>query len=101
MTRRITLRPEAEAEITDSIHWYDLRSPGLGGEFLRAVQAALAKIERNPALYPIVHGEVRRAPVRKFPFSILYAIDDRGIVVVSCFHTHRDPNRWKSRVDPH
>jgi hypothetical protein len=29
---------------------------------------------------------------------VLYQVDPTEIVIVSLFHTSRDPNEWKSRV---
>jgi plasmid stabilization system protein ParE len=98
MIRRIALRPEAEAEIAESIDWYEARGKGLGSEFLRAVDAAIANVVRNPAAYPIVLGEVRRAPVRRFPYSVIYTADTEELLVIACFHTHRDPKRWQERL---
>jgi hypothetical protein len=38
----LALEPEAEAEIAEARDWYDRRSPGLGVEFVGAVDAMLA-----------------------------------------------------------
>ena len=39
MSRRLIVRPEAEAEMTDAFDWYEDRVPGLGSEFLLCVDA--------------------------------------------------------------
>ena len=54
MTRRLVLEPEAEAEIDEAAGWYEARSPGLGPEFLRAVEGLLGAIQRNPYQYQVV-----------------------------------------------
>jgi plasmid stabilization system protein ParE len=98
MTRRLTLRPEAESELSEAVDWYEARGKGLGTEFLRAVEAAIANIERNPLAYPVVENETRRAPVRRFPYSVLYTANEIEIVVLACFHGRRDPRNWKART---
>jgi toxin ParE1/3/4 len=98
MIRRIALRPEAEAEIAETIDWYEARGKGLGADFLRAVEAAIANIVRNPAAYPIVHGEARRAPIRRFPYSVIYSVGADELLIIACFHGRRDPQRWKERL---
>jgi plasmid stabilization system protein ParE len=51
MTRRIVFRPEAETELTEAVDWYEARSQGLGAEFLRALDAVLAQVQRQPTLF--------------------------------------------------
>jgi hypothetical protein len=48
MNRRLTLRPQAEVEIGEAAVWYEGCGAGLGNDFLRAVDAAVAAIQRNP-----------------------------------------------------
>jgi hypothetical protein len=58
MNRKVILRPEAEAELAEAIDWYESRGKGLGADFMRAVDAAMAAIERNPEQHQIVKGQV-------------------------------------------
>ncbi len=37
MSRELIVRPEAEAELAQAFEWYESRIPGLGLEFIRAV----------------------------------------------------------------
>ena len=62
MTARLVVRAAAEADITGAAIWYEQRSPGLGTEFLRAVDVALAEIARMPERFPLVYHKSRRAP---------------------------------------
>lgn len=64
---RFQLRSSAEADLDDAFVYYEMRRLGLGLEFLNAVEATLARIERAPQLFPIVYKDVRRALVRRFP----------------------------------
>jgi len=41
MSRRLIVRPEAEADITKASLWYEEREPGLGSEFIVEVRAAI------------------------------------------------------------
>jgi len=95
----LRIRPEAEADIAAAYTYYEEASEGLGAEFLRAVEATLAIIERTPQLYAVVHREVRRALLRRFPYAIFYVVDGDTVVVLACFHARRDPAQWQRRVD--
>ena len=98
MTRGLVLEPEAEAEIAEAASWYEARNPGLGPEFLRAVEGLLGAIQRNPHQYQVVFREVRRAALRRFPYGLMYIATEREIIVVACIHGRRNPNRWKGRI---
>ena len=103
LLRKLLIRPEAEAEIVEAHNWYRLQAEGLGSEFLRALDACLSSVEREPLTYPIVYKEVRRALVRKFPYSIFFVyeqVDEENerIIVLACFHTRRDPKKWQERA---
>lgn len=94
----LSIEPEAEAEILEAYWYYEDREQGLGTEFRRAVEACLDVITRHPRAYATVHGEVRRALVRRFPYSIFYLMEERQLVVIACFHASRDPEEWRRRV---
>jgi plasmid stabilization system protein ParE len=98
VTRRLTLRPEADAEVDEAAAWYAAQAPGLGGEFVRAVDAAISAIQRNPSQFPLVHRDAGRAVLRRFPYSIVYRSTAEEIVVLSVFHARRDPADWKARL---
>lgn len=98
MTRPLILRPEAEAEISEAYRWYEEQSRGLGAEFIRAVDACLSSIERQPNLYPEVYKQARRALIRRFPYGVYYVILSASIDVAACFHLRRDSRGWRSRL---
>ena len=94
---RVLFRPEAEGELIEAIDWYEVRSPGLGADLLRCVDACVERILRQPESYPVVHRKTRMALVRRFPYLLLYRITDEGISVVAVFHAKRDPKIWQAR----
>jgi plasmid stabilization system protein ParE len=94
---RLVVRPEVEAELSEAAEWYEVRAPGLAAEFLRAVDARIASVLRNPSQYPLVHEQKRRALVRRFPFSLIYVASEHEVVVLACMHSRRHPNRWQQR----
>ena len=93
---RLVFRPEALREVLDARTWYEDRSPGLGFEFARAVDAAVARALRLPFDFACFEGEFRHVTTRKFPYFIIYRLTDSELVVVSCFHHRRRPGSWMS-----
>jgi plasmid stabilization system protein ParE len=97
MTPRLSLRAAAKADLDEAFLWYEERSTGLGYEFLRAVRATLAQIERNPGLFAIALDDIRRAHLLRFPYALYYVMNDAGTVVLACAHGRQHPRRWQSR----
>jgi hypothetical protein len=58
MTNKIIIRPEAEREVQEAFDWYEELSEGLGFEFLRAADACLSGIQRNPLAFPAEFAEL-------------------------------------------
>ena len=99
ITREILVRPEAEAEVQQAFDWYQEQSEGLGLEFLRAIEACLSSVSRNPFAYTVVKvPNVRRAVVRRFPYALFYLVDDDAIVIIAVFNVKRRPIDWLRRV---
>lgn len=74
---KIRFHPEAELEFGDAIRWYEHQRKGLGSEFLLCIDEAIEKIIRTPQLFPLVHKNIRRVVVRKFPFAVFYEIKEK------------------------
>ena len=98
MSLPIRLLPEARAEFDAAADWYDQQRAGLGVAFVAAVRDALQRIAANPRLHPAVYQAVRKAVVRQFPYVVLYQEEPDEVLVISVFHTARDPATWQSRI---
>jgi plasmid stabilization system protein ParE len=94
---RRVLRPEVEPELRKDARWYEGRQAGLGAAFLEAVDEALRKIEDKPRLYPEVHLDIRRAPLKRFPYGVYYVLVAKEIHVLAVAHDRRHPSRWRRR----
>ena len=94
---RLRFRPEARLDILEARAWYEDRAKGLGGEFTRSIDTTAAGILRFPHAFPQVFGDVRKAVLRRFPYSLLFLIDGEDIVVLGCFHQRQDPRSWTER----
>lgn len=94
---RLLFQAPAKSDTREAFDWYEARSTGLGFEFLRAVRAALAAVERNPAQFPVVVDDIRRVRVRRFPYSMFYVVLPEATRILAVMHDRRDPQRWLSR----
>ena len=91
------LRPAAAADVEGAFRWYEDQRPGLGEEFLGAVQAGLELVAAHPLAAPIVHRDTRRLLLRRFPYGVFYRLVEDDIVVVGVLHAKRHPRVWRGR----
>jgi hypothetical protein len=63
VTYALVFRRRAAEEVYTGRRWYEAQKPGLGARFEAAVIRALEHIADNPALFPRIRGEIRRAVV--------------------------------------
>lgn len=98
MNRELSLTEDAERDILEAFSWYEERRSGLGEDFLTCVDASLQGIRRMPEMHAVVYRSFRRALIRRFPYAVFYEIDDQGITISGCFHTARDPDKWRQRL---
>ena len=89
--------PEAEAEFIASIDYYEDREVALGYDFSTEVFAAIQSIVKYPDAWPVIEDEVRRCLVNRFPYSVLYSIEQNEVYVLAVMHLRRHPDYWKYR----
>jgi toxin ParE1/3/4 len=89
----------AHADLIKAHDWYELQSPGLGKEFIRAIDAAFAVIARYPVVFRSVHRDLRRVSTKRFPYFVYYECTNPGTArVVAILHTAMDQDRLKPRL---
>jgi hypothetical protein len=93
-----SFHPEAESEFNRAIDYYEEIEPGLGYDFAIEVYSAIQRAVSFPKAWPIIDGEVRRALVRRFPFGILYSVENGRIFIAAVMNLHRQPEYWKDRM---
>ena len=85
-------------EVSESANYYEEEVEGLGKTFLEKVQSAVQNIKRNPLMYRIIQGNYRRHLLARFPFAVIYRIENQKIYVLAVMHLKRSPNYWRSRT---
>jgi plasmid stabilization system protein ParE len=92
---RVHFSEQAATELEAAAIWYEEQQRGLGSEFIRSIDVSLSKISRSPLLYSIALDEMRRCLLKKFPFGIFFSIESDHILIVSIFHSRRNPQKLK------
>jgi plasmid stabilization system protein ParE len=93
-----SFHPAAQVELDKAFLYYEGRQPGLGRRFDAAFEECLSRVLDNPKAWGVIDDGFRLCRLKKFPYGILYKIQDEGIVIVAVMHLHRRPGYWKDRV---
>jgi toxin ParE1/3/4 len=96
--KQIVFHPEAEAEIIEAAQYYEVNIPGLGSDFLRELEQGLDRITENPEASRRIGRRVRRRPLWRFPYNLIYAVYSDQIRIVACSHQKRRPFYWRKRL---
>lgn len=102
MTALLLIEPEAEQELEEAALRYDEERRGLGRRFLAEVAATVDRIRQFPrAGAPVPHVapelQARRAPVKGFPFHVVYFTAADTVRVLAFAHYRRRPGYWIER----
>ena len=88
----------AEIELDQAVQWYNAQAPGLGDAFLIEVLSAADRIAQLPqAWHPLGEG-LRRCRLSRFPYGLIYAIENGDVLVLAVAHLHRRPEYWRDRL---
>lgn len=94
MAYRLRFSPRALRETGEAQEWYELQSPGLGEEFIAAMELQLKRLEQAPLLYAEVIPGVRRSLLPRFPYGMFYAVRSDLVHVLAVLHDARHPSHW-------
>jgi len=92
--------PDAQAELNHAIDYYEANQPSLGYRFAIEVFAAVERIKANPGLWPVMDEQVRRCLVHRFPYGVLYSVDERKseLLILAVMHLHLQLGYWSERT---
>ncbi len=89
---------EAQRDLRSGTTFYEAQHQGLGKDFVFEIRRLCRRIVEAPHVGSEVQPGVRRRLVRRFPYSILYAVEDSEIIVLAVAHQSRHPDYWASRT---
>ena len=95
------IEPRAQKEYEDSVDWYITQSEKATINFIQSVQNSLDLICKQPYQYRKSYKTFHEIILKKYPFSIIYAIEEelKMVVVFSIYHQKRNPqNKFKKTV---
>lgn len=96
---KVDFHPEAEAELVAAIDYYETCEPGLGLAFALEANLALERAVKYPTAWTSLNTIFRRTLLRRFPFGLIYTLDENILLVVAVMNLHREPGYWQNRLE--
>jgi toxin ParE1/3/4 len=91
MSYNILLQTEALSEIQEAFDWYEEQKDGLGYELLEEIELCFQKLSEHPARYSYINPLYRRIKTDRFPYLLVFEIEDDSIIINSVRHIKRKP----------
>lgn len=94
----VVIHSAARAELDEAMAFYESRASGLGIDLQSKVEAAVAKIQESPEMWPPhKRSGFRKYFVERFPFMVFYMELVDCIWVAAIAHGSRRPDYWRRR----
>jgi plasmid stabilization system protein ParE len=94
---RVIFTSIARQELEDAVRYYELEYSGLGRRFKEEVKKAALRVANYPNAWSIERGDVRKCLLHKFPYKLMYSVEEDHILVIAVAHQHRKPDYWAGR----
>jgi plasmid stabilization system protein ParE len=94
---RVIFTRVARQELEDAVRFYEFEYSGLGRRFKEEVRKAALRVAEYPNAWSIERGEIRKCLLHRFPYKLLYSVEEDHILVIAVAHQHRKPDYWVDR----
>ena len=91
---RIIYSRRAERELHHIVTFYEENVPGLGGEFIEALDHCIHQGLDFPESGAPMAGGYRRLLMGRFPYCIIYRSMNDELRVIAVAHQQRKPDYW-------
>jgi len=98
MKNTVTFLKPARNELIDVISYYNHQSSGLGFDFALEIEKAIDRIDKFPESWTKLSKVTRKCRCNRFPYSIVYYLQDSSIIIIAIMHAKRKPKYWTDRL---
>jgi len=94
----LVIHDEAYRELDEAERYIEARRTGYGREFRSEVDACMKFILERPTGYAQRRAGFRYGSVARFPYRVIYRIDEDVIFIAAVYHGKRKPYGWMKRA---
>jgi len=91
MSFELLIQKEAWTEIQLAYDWYEEQKEGLGNDFLAEIEKCYNDLIENPHRHSYINHLYRRIKTERFPYIIIYEIEDERILILRVRHVKQKP----------
>jgi|SRR5437773_3260452 len=88
----------AEREIEETADYYGTQEAGLGFQSVEELNRAIAFILQFPNAWSQISKRSRRCLLRRFPYNVIYPVQQDTVTIVTVVHQRRDPKKWQTLI---
>ena len=87
--------PAAIGEYVAALEWYNERSETAAKNFIKEIKEKIKDVCSDPLRYPNTYKHFREKSLKKYPFCIVYFVDEikHMVVIMSVYHHKRNPHK--------
>lgn len=86
------IKEEADFEILQAFDYYESKKVTLGLEFLDYLEDYFETLKTEISFFELKRKpSYRELPLKKFPYIIIYSVNEAAIIIYSVFNTNQDP----------
>jgi toxin ParE1/3/4 len=95
--KRVEFESGAREDVRAAVGWYREKSERAALEFVGELKRAVASVQEAPSRWALRKDNMRRFPLWRFPFVVVYEEEDSRIAVWAVAHGSRRPEYWVKR----
>lgn len=92
----LLIEENAVLEIEEIYYWYENKSPGLGERFKEDLDKRMEIVNTHPLTFSYITFSHRRAPLKKFPYFIIYRLFEKKVIILSVIYGGRNLEELQS-----
>jgi hypothetical protein len=91
--KQVIITNRANSDIAKGRDWYESKEQNLGFKFMDCVYNCIDEIKKRPFGYPAKHRYTREMYVKKYPYLIIYSLEEEIIFILRVFPCKANPSK--------
>jgi plasmid stabilization system protein ParE len=92
--KSVVILPHASKELIEAKDYYAQEFPEVSHAFIEEFLHSVEFIRQFPEAWQKVGPNTHKCILKRFPFLVLYTIEESRIVITSVAHQHRHPDSY-------
>jgi toxin ParE1/3/4 len=100
---KLRFLPGVRDELREAAEYYNRSRQGLGREYTSEIRQKLKQALAAPERFAVkrsqgLREQIRSALIWRFPYEIIFFVENDELIVVAIAHAKRRPGYWKKRL---